>query len=117
MTQGNFEIFVIKPGILVRDRFGNILDARSTVTLIKGEGSNIIVDTGLGNERSAVLEGLNKQNLVPADIDFLVNTHRHPDHTHHVHHQGPQRRPVHGARRQRVCRQVLKNESPVIRDP
>ena len=76
-----FEVVVIKPGILVRDRFGNILDARSTVTLIKNSGQNIIVDTGLSNERQAVLDGLEEQNLKPSDINILINTHRHPDHT------------------------------------
>ena len=74
---------MIKPGILVRDRFGAILDARSNVTLISNKkiGLNILVDTGLASERQEVLTGLARSNRKPDDINILINTHAHPDHT------------------------------------
>jgi glyoxylase-like metal-dependent hydrolase (beta-lactamase superfamily II) len=81
MVQTVFDIKVIKPGILIRDRFGNILDARSTVTLIRNGDLNIIVDTGLSSEKDVVLRALNELDLVQEDINYVVNTHSHMDHT------------------------------------
>jgi glyoxylase-like metal-dependent hydrolase (beta-lactamase superfamily II) len=80
MVQSFFEIEVIKPGILVRDRFGNILDARSTVTLIMGHEISAIVDTGLPEEKEIIIQALAKLNLKPNDINVLINTHSHLDH-------------------------------------
>ena len=83
MGQIEYEVSVLKPGLLVRDRFGEILDARSTVTLIKDRinKSNILIDTGLTTENAELLNALNYHNLKPEDIDILINTHAHPDHT------------------------------------
>jgi len=75
------KVTVLKPGFLKRDRFGNILDARSTVTLISGNDLNIIVDTGIPNEKKDILKGLTAIGLLPEDIDILINTHSHPDHS------------------------------------
>ena len=71
------------PGVLVRDRFGAILDASSTVTLIKTEDAgNILIDSGERSRRDELLAGLrNVGGLSPGDIDVLVNTHGHGDHT------------------------------------
>jgi glyoxylase-like metal-dependent hydrolase (beta-lactamase superfamily II) len=81
MASLGYEFKVLKPGILVRDRFGNILDARSTVTLIIGPKLLIIVDTGLRDEEDLILSALSKLNIQPQDLDILVNTHSHPDHS------------------------------------
>lgn len=81
MAGEGYSVAVIKPGVLVRDRFGNILDARSTVTLVKGNGLNTIIDTGLSSERQVLINALSEQNLAPNDINILINTHSHPDHT------------------------------------
>jgi glyoxylase-like metal-dependent hydrolase (beta-lactamase superfamily II) len=81
MVQTLFDIKVIKPGILIRDRFGNILDARSTVTLVRNDDLNLIVDTGLSSERNSILKALNELQLNPDNIDFVINTHSHADHT------------------------------------
>jgi glyoxylase-like metal-dependent hydrolase (beta-lactamase superfamily II) len=81
MVQTHFHIKVIKPGILIRDRFGNILDARSTVTLIRSDDVNVIIDTGLSSERDTILQSLQDLQLTPSNIDFVVNTHSHIDHT------------------------------------
>lgn len=76
-----FDINVIKPGVLKRDRFGNILDARSTVTLMALDKLKIIVDTGLAEEKPVILDALSKLNLKTTDIDILINTHSHIDHS------------------------------------
>lgn len=72
-------IRIIKPGIIIRDKFGIVHDARSTVTLIKNE-KNIIVDTGAVGEHKGIINGLKKERLRPQDIDIVINTHLHPDH-------------------------------------
>jgi glyoxylase-like metal-dependent hydrolase (beta-lactamase superfamily II) len=71
---------VIKPGILVRNNLGMILQASSTVTLIVAEKHNIIVDTGLPTESREIIHGLSSRNLSPDDIDIVINTHLHGDH-------------------------------------
>ena len=57
---------------------GGVEFASSTVTLIQAEGKNVIVDPGM--DRKKLLEALEKENLSPKDIDFVVLTHMHPDH-------------------------------------
>ncbi|MHC1631342.1 MAG: MBL fold metallo-hydrolase [Methanotrichaceae archaeon] len=71
---------LLKPGSLVRDERGEILDARSSVLLIVSESRNIIVDTGLAGEEKIILDRLDDQGKSPQDIDIVVNTHTHPDH-------------------------------------
>ncbi|UCH88388.1 MAG: MBL fold metallo-hydrolase [Thermoplasmata archaeon] len=73
---------IILPGVLVRDSAGNILDASSTVTLIRSEDKgNILIDTGEPSRRLELLSALKKKaGMVPADINFLVVTHSHIDH-------------------------------------
>ena len=71
---------VIKPGILVRNNLGIILQASSTVTLIIGDGNKIIVDTGLPNEKETILKGLSNHGLSQDDINLVINTHLHGDH-------------------------------------
>ncbi len=74
------KIAVILPGLLVRSETGIILDARSSVTLIRSEGLNILVDTSLVDNRSMLLQALQMQNLTPKNINIIVNTHCHRDH-------------------------------------
>lgn len=73
---------IVLEGILVRDRFGAILDASSTVTLIKTEDSgNILVDTGESGRQEKLVYGLKSiGGLEPEDIDKVVFTHGHGDH-------------------------------------
>ncbi len=52
--------------------------ASSTVTLVKSNDKNIIVDPGCNREK--LLEELSKNNLKPSDIDFVLLTHNHGDH-------------------------------------
>jgi N-acyl homoserine lactone hydrolase len=74
------QIAVILPGLLVRTEAGVILDARSSVTLIRNEDLNILVDTSLKENRSMLLQALQAQNLTPKNINVIVNTHCHRDH-------------------------------------
>ena len=74
------KVKVIKPGKLVRDEEGKILDARSTITLIKTNDVNIIIDTGLRGEEANIIKNLRAESLNPKDIKFVVNSHLHLDH-------------------------------------
>ena len=80
MNLDDTKIAVILPGLLVRTETGIILDARSSVTLIRSEGLNILVDTSLVENRSMLLQALQAQNLTPKNITTIVNTHCHRDH-------------------------------------
>jgi glyoxylase-like metal-dependent hydrolase (beta-lactamase superfamily II) len=53
--------------------------ASSTVTLIKDNKKNIIVDPGCN--RKSLLETLAKEKIKPEQIDFVFLTHNHLDHT------------------------------------
>jgi glyoxylase-like metal-dependent hydrolase (beta-lactamase superfamily II) len=53
--------------------------ASSTVTLIQSNAKNIIVDPGCN--RKKLLEKLDKNDLKPFDIDFVLLTHSHSDHS------------------------------------
>ncbi len=72
---------VIKPGVLIRDENGVILDARSTVTLIQTTQSTILVDSSLKKDKKDLLNALREQELAREDIDIIINTHSHNDHT------------------------------------
>ena len=52
------QVFVLKPGSILRDESGNILDARSSVTLIVAESWKMVVDTGQKGEDEQILKGL-----------------------------------------------------------
>ncbi len=71
---------ILKPGILIRDRFGNILDASSTVVLIQTPSHNIIVDTGMPEDRELILDSLKHYDLRKVSVGILINTHLHNDH-------------------------------------
>ncbi len=73
-------IYLLKPGSILRDQAGNILDARSSVTLIESDIGRIIVDTGQEGDEEEILKALADLGLEGSDIDIIVNTHSHPDH-------------------------------------
>lgn len=56
------------------------MDANCTCTLIKGP-KKVIVDTMTAWDRERLLEALAQHNVEPTDIDYVVCTHGHPDHT------------------------------------
>lgn len=73
-------IVLVKPGSLKRDEAGNILYASSSVTLILSDRV-LVVDTGSADERDMVFDGLRRAGASPDDIEIVVNTHLHEDHT------------------------------------
>ena len=73
-------VSLLKPGSILRDESGAILDARSSVTLVISDSEKIIIDTGIISEEKLIIEALAKKGIRPEDIDTLVNTHAHPDH-------------------------------------
>jgi glyoxylase-like metal-dependent hydrolase (beta-lactamase superfamily II) len=66
---------------LGRDKF----KASSTATLIQDDGRNILVDTGNHEVEKKLLSGLKKLGLEPKDIDYVILTHHHLDHTANKH--------------------------------
>ena len=46
-----------------------------------GEPLNILFDIGLKNYIDVRLEDMKRDGLDPAKIQYLVNTHSHPDHS------------------------------------
>ena len=66
-------------GKLVREG-SRIWEASSSVTFIKTENHNIIIDTSSRDKRDIILKSLEKLNLSPKDIDIVINTHSHWDH-------------------------------------
>jgi len=75
------ELRVLKEGTVLRDDGGAILDASSSVVLVLAEGRTIVVDTGMPRDADALLRALAAQGLRPADVDTVLNTHNHLDHT------------------------------------
>jgi len=53
--------------------------ASSTASLVKSNGKNIIIDPGCNREK--LLTALKKEKFVIGDIDFVLLTHNHLDHT------------------------------------
>jgi N-acyl homoserine lactone hydrolase len=75
------EVIVLKDGTIDRDPDGTILDASSSVTLVRTPEANVIVDTAMPHDAPEILEGLNGHGLDTEDVDLIVNTHCHHDHT------------------------------------
>jgi len=73
--------FLLKPGHLDRDDEGKILDARSSVTLIIARSKKIVVDTGSEDEADLITERLSSFGLSPEEVDLVINTHDHVDHS------------------------------------
>lgn len=53
--------------------------ASSTTTLVKCNNKKLIIDPGCN--RRKLIEELSKNNLKPTDIDFVLLTHSHSDHS------------------------------------
>jgi len=66
-------------GRLVREG-PTISEASSSVTLIRTESGDLVVDTGSPRVRDELVEALKVANLAPEDVSCVVNTHLHLDH-------------------------------------
>ena len=58
---------------------GHLLGASSI--LLKNSSRAIVVDTGLSNQRNALISALKQQGLYTDDVDLVLNTHLHVDHS------------------------------------
>ena len=74
-------ITVLQNGTLLRAPNGAILDAHSSITLIRSTGKNVIVDSGFPGDEVNIIKGLEATGLTPLDIHIVINTHGHMDHT------------------------------------
>ena len=70
---------VILPGMIVRDG-PRILEAHSTVTLIRAKRGFILVDTSDRSWRQRLLDALDAADVDPAEVTVVVSTHLHHDH-------------------------------------
>ena len=80
----NNTLDVLAIGSLVRDESGNILHADSTSTLIKADGKLIVVDTSSKDMRPSLKMSLKQIGVFAKDVDIVVLTHNHSDHTANV---------------------------------
>jgi len=55
-----------------------------TITLVKDNGLNIIVDPGVLESQQLLIDALNKEGLTPDDIDIIFITHSHIDHYRNI---------------------------------
>lgn len=59
-------------------------DHTGSVTLLQHEGQNILVDTGGRGMFHAIKIGLKEHGLDPSDINVVILTHLHLDHSYNV---------------------------------
>ena len=72
---------VLAIGYLIRDETGKILQAHSTSTLIRTDDRLIVVDTSSKEMRPALRIALKQIGVFAKDVDTVVLTHNHNDHT------------------------------------
>lgn len=73
------EVTLINSGILKNSK--NWISASSSVTLIKSDNKNIIVDTGGKGWTQKILKNLILRGKIkPENIKYVINTHCHLDH-------------------------------------
>jgi len=75
-------------GDRLREQFPQLLDESGAITVshacfaVVVGGQTILVDTGLGPTRGgAMLDALQAAGIRPEDVDVVINTHVHGDHT------------------------------------
>ena len=73
------EVHVLCPGFVVREA-GRVVDASSTVTVIRSSEGIVVVDTGSPAKRGSLIAALAMTPLSVEDVDVIVNTHLHIDH-------------------------------------
>jgi len=78
------QLDVLAIGSLKRAEDGSILEANSTSTLIKADGHLIVVDTSTAKMRPAIKASFKQIGVFMKDIDMVILTHMHSDHTANV---------------------------------
>lgn len=88
----NPQMFLPGKGDAFMEEFGHLADERGlfsmsiTCFLVRSNGKNLLVDTGIGNRRrpgfprGKLDETLREAGVDPGDIDVVLNTHMHIDH-------------------------------------
>lgn len=74
---------VLAVGSLVRDG-KRILEAHSSSTLVRNGERNIVVDTSSEERKDSILYSLQQLGILPEEIDTVVITHLHDDHTGNI---------------------------------
>jgi glyoxylase-like metal-dependent hydrolase (beta-lactamase superfamily II) len=74
-----YEVIILKPGYATW-KGPNRQAADGTITLIKGL-KRVIVDTGNPDDKEFIMQALERHGLKPDDINYVVCTHGHSDHT------------------------------------
>ena len=77
---------VLLMGFLERDGDGRVIDSEtsSSSTLIRCRGHNIVVDTGSAFMKAGIKTSLKQIGVFPDEVDILILTHNHGDHTGNV---------------------------------
>ncbi len=78
------QLDVLAIGYLVRDEDGRILKAQSTSTLIRADDRLIVVDTSGKEMRPALRIAFKQIGVFAKDVDTVVLTHHHNDHTGNI---------------------------------
>lgn len=78
------QLDILAVGNLVRDDEGRILEANSTSVLIRAEGRLIVVDPSTKYMRPAVKTSFKQIGVFPKDVDTVILTHAHRDHTENL---------------------------------
>lgn len=68
-----------------KDGLKYIDDITSSVTLVKAEGENILIDTGSPIYESKLIVALKEIYIKPEEISWIIETHLHPDHVGNNH--------------------------------
>ncbi len=74
------QVHLLVPGFIKRHQ-GIILEARSSSTLVKCPDHWIVVDTSTPDNRSQIGRALAELGIRPEEVDMVINTHSHFDHT------------------------------------
>jgi len=75
------QLDVLAIGNLKRSEDGSVLEANSTSTLIKADGRLIVVDTSTAKMRPAIKVSFKQIGVFMKDVDTVILTHMHYDHT------------------------------------
>ena len=76
------ELFILQEGYFYWEE--EVLNADSTIVLVKSD-KNVIIETGGRGAENVILEKLAEHNLKPEDISLVINTHNHTDHVWNNH--------------------------------
>lgn len=75
---------VLAIGRLVRDENGSITDVYSSSVLISSDDMLTVVDTSSRSMRPAVQKSFRQIGVLPTDVNTVVLTHSHSDHTENL---------------------------------